>query len=180
MGGLLAFALARAAPDAVKGLYLIDPVYATGDEPYGHFSPRAGAIARRLCAPLLNSFARNGRLSRAVARWIFTRAFDDRARMEAAWIEQRRQIPFEYPRMLSESFGRPEGFELHDFAREVVAPTVLLDRAGEPRFPRLVATLRERLGAAFEHETVSGGHYLQLDNPEAVNASLIRFLERYG
>ena len=84
MGGLLAFALAKAHPDAVRALFLIDPVYATGEE-YGHFSPRAGAVAKFLCTPLLRSFARGGTLSRIVARWVFSRSFEDRARMEAAW-----------------------------------------------------------------------------------------------
>ncbi len=183
MGGLLAFALATRYPASVKALFLVDPVYATGDEAYGHFSPQAGAIARALCTPLLRSFARDGFLSRLVARWVFARAFEDRARMEAAWQQQRRQIPFEYPRMLDESFGRPEGFELRDFAREISIPTALIEGspvAGRMRFPALVRTLGERLGSNFRHEIVAGGHYLQLDRPDEVNALLAQFLERYG
>lgn len=182
MGGLLAFALAFNHADAVKGLFLVDPVYATGDE-YGHFSPRAGAIARFLCRPLLHSFARGGLLSRIVARWVFARSFEDRARMEAAWSQQRLQIPFEYPRMLNESFGKPEGFELTDFAASIVAPVELLEGspvAGRMRFPQLIARLTERLGANFRHEVIPGGHYLQLDRPDEVNARLARFVERYG
>ena len=183
MGGLLAFALARRFPASVRGLFLVDPVYATGEEAYGHFTPRAGAIAKFLCAPLLHSFEHNGVLSRVVARWVFERAFEDRARMEAAWLDQRRQIPFEYPRMLNESFGRPEGFELSDFAREILAPTELLEgtpTAGRMRFPKLVETLGERLGTNFRHEVIAGGHYLQLDRPAEVNARLGQFLQRYG
>jgi pimeloyl-ACP methyl ester carboxylesterase len=182
MGGLLAFALAKAHPDAVRALFLVDPVYATGEE-YGHFSPRAGAIARFLCTPLLRSFARGGALSRIVARWVFARSFQDRARMEAAWCEQRRQIPFEYPRMLDESFGKPAGFELCDFAAAIVAPVELLEGtpvAGRMRFPHLIARLTERLGPNFRHEVIPGGHYLQLDRPDEVNARLARFVERYG
>ncbi len=183
MGGLLAFALARNFPASVKAMFLIDPVYATGDEAYGHFSPRTGAIARFLATPLLRSFEHDGILSRLVARWVFARSFEDRARMEAAWVHQRRQIPFEYPRMLNESFGRPDGFELSDFAREIVAPTELIEGtpvAGRMRFPQLVASLHERLGPNFQHEVIAGGHYLQLDRPVEVNAALARFLERYG
>jgi pimeloyl-ACP methyl ester carboxylesterase len=182
MGGLLAFALAKQYPASVKGLFLVDPVYATGEE-YGHFSPRAGAIARFLCAPLLRSFARGGALSRIVARWVFARSFEDRARMEAAWLEQRRQIPFEYARMLDESFGKPEGFELSDFAGAVVAPVELLEGtpvAGRMRFPHLIAQLSERLGANFRHAVIPGGHYLQLDRPDEVNAHLAAFVERYA
>jgi pimeloyl-ACP methyl ester carboxylesterase len=183
MGGLLAFALARKYAASVRALFLVDPVYATGDEAYGHFSPRTGAIARFLCAPLLRSFERDGMLSRLVARWVFARAFEDRARMETAWQQQRRQVPFEYPRMLNESFGRPEGFELSDFAREIVAPTALIEGSpvpGRVRFPALANTLRERLGPNFRHEIVAGGHYLQLDRPAEINALLAQFLARYG
>ena len=182
MGGLLAFALACDYPDAVKALFLIDPVYATGDDAYGHFSPRAGAVARALCAPLLRSFERDGILSRLVARWVFMHSFEDRSRMEAAWQHQRRQVPFEYPRMLRESFGRPEGFALHDFACEIRGPAALVEGSpvGRPRFPALVATLAERLGPTFVHATIPGGHYLQLDRPDEVNAGLANFLARYG
>jgi pimeloyl-ACP methyl ester carboxylesterase len=182
MGGLLAFALARAQPDAVRGLFLVDPVYATGEE-YGHFSPRTGAVARFLCTPLLHSFAHGGALSRIVARWVFARSFENRARMEAAWAEQRRQMPFEYPRMLNESFGKPVGFELCDFAASIVAPVELLEGTpvpGRMRFSQLIARLTERLGPDFRHEVIPGGHYLQLDRPDEVNARLTQFVERYA
>lgn len=182
MGGLLAFALATDQPADVRGLFLVDPVYANGED-YGHFSPRAGAIARVLCTPLLRSFARGGRLSRIVARWVFSQSFEDRERMEAAWRAQRLQIPFEYPRMLDESFGKPVGFELRDFAAAIDAPVELLEGTpvrGRMRFPRLIAQLTQKLGANFRHEILAGGHYLQLDRPEAVNDRLARFIERYG
>jgi 3-oxoadipate enol-lactonase len=183
MGGLLAFALARDEPERLKGLFLVDPVYATGDAAYGHFTPQAGAIAKFLCAPLLRSFERDGTLSRVVARWLFAQAFTDRARMEAAWTDQRRQVPFEYPRMLEESFGRPEGFTLSNFGREISLPTAVLEgdkKAGRVRFPEMIDALRERLGPQFTSETIHGGHYLQLDRPAEVNARLARFLERLG
>jgi pimeloyl-ACP methyl ester carboxylesterase len=117
-------------------------------------------------------------MSRAVARWVFERAFQDRAHMEAAWQDQRTQIPFEYPRMLRESFVRPVGFELRDFAREIDVPTYLLEGGSpgaRPRFPALTGALHERLGGRFRHETIPGGHYLQLDRPQEVTQRLAAF-----
>jgi pimeloyl-ACP methyl ester carboxylesterase len=139
-----------------------------------------GRFARWLCEPLLRSFEHDGRMSRAISRWVFERAFEDRTRMEAAWADQRTQVPVEYPRMLRESFDRPVGFELRDFASEIAAPTFLLEgsRAGtQPRFPELGVTLRERLGDRFQYEAIAGGHYLQLDRPEQVNRRLAGFVE---
>ena len=185
MGGLLAIALACDRGPAVAGLFLIDPVYA-GDSAaaYGHFSPAAGRVAQALCAPLLRSFENNGRLSRLTARWMFERAFEDRSRMEAAWLDQRRQVPVEYPRMLRESFVGPEGFALRNFAREIGVPTFVLEGSsggtGRARFPALVATLRDRLGTRFCYESIAGGHYLQLDRPHEVNLRLTRFVDAYG
>lgn len=180
MGGLLAIALAANSPNDVAGLFLIDPVYSDGqDSAYGHFLPGTGQIMRVLCEPILRSFESNGWLSRVIARRVFEGAFSDRERMEAAWQFQRRQVPFEYRRLLAESFVRPEGFELRDFAREIRAPTALLDRArsgAQPRFPKLVAALKEQLGGGFAHHAIAGGHYLQLDRPEEVNAYLDAFL----
>ena len=108
----------------------------------------------------------------------FEQSFQDRARMEAAWVDQKQQVPFEYPRMLRESFTRPEGFELRDFARELAVPTFLLEgtrSGGRPRFDALSAKLRERLGQRFTHERIAGGHYLQLDRPADVSLRLARF-----
>jgi len=181
MGGLLAIALACDRHADVAALFLIDPVYSDGSsEAYGHFAPAVGPIARWLCGPLLRSFEHDGKMSRAVARWVFERAFQDRSRMETAWEDQRLQIPFEYPRMLRESFDRPVGFELRDFASEIGVPTTLLEggRPGAaPRFPLLTKALSERLGTRFTHETIPGGHYLQLDRPAEVTQRLAAFVE---
>jgi pimeloyl-ACP methyl ester carboxylesterase len=182
MGGLLAVALACDEPSLVKGLFLIDPVYSDGAH-YGHFAPGLGAIALFVCSPLLRSFESNGPMSRKLSRWMFERSFEDRARMEEAWRDQRGQVPVEYPRMLRESFGNPSGFALRDFASEIVQPTFLLEgTAGKaaPRFRALSATLERRLGDAFTREAISGGHYLQADRPEDVNRRLLRFVETYG
>ena len=178
MGGLLALALAVEESASVRGLFLVDPVYATGEEAYAHFTPAVGRVARVLCAPILNSFHRDGAISRVVSRWLFERAFDDRERMEAAWPDQRTQIPVEYPRMLRESFDGPTGFRLRRFGDAIAVPTTLVDsgKPGDARFPALATSLERALGAAFTHEFIEGGHYLQLDRPEALNASLRRFL----
>ena len=184
MGGLIAIALACDRPQSVKGLFLVDPVYSDGQSGvYGHFAPGMGRVARWMCEPLLRSFERDGKLSQAISRWLFEHAFENRDRMEAAWPDQRTQVPVEYPRMLRESFDRPIGFELRDFAGEVQAPTYLLDvfrQGGRSRFPQLLARLQERLGPRFTHESVAGGHYLQLDRPGEVNQRLRRFLEENG
>jgi pimeloyl-ACP methyl ester carboxylesterase len=179
MGGLLAVALACDRPADVRGLFLIDPVYATGDgDAYGHFGPTAGRLALFLCSPLLRSIAHDGSMSRFISRQMFARVFDDRGRMEAAWTDQRRQIPVEYPRMLREAFGTPSGFTLRDFASEITQPTVVCECAAGGkggRFPELVDALDARLGPAFAHEIIAGRHYLQLDNFEAVNERLRAF-----
>jgi len=182
MGGLLAIALACDVPTSVKGLFLIDPVYSDGED-YGHFSPAFGGIALFLSTPLLRSFERNGLLSRKLSRWMFEQAFEDRARMEEAWSDQRLQIPVEYPRMLRESFGRPTGFTLRDFASEIVQPTYLLEGSmgkGKPRFPKLTTKLERSLGPAFVHDAISGGHYLQADRPAEVNRRLETFVSTYA
>lgn len=181
MGGLLALALAAETPAAVRGLFLIEPVYATGEGAYGHLPPALGRIVRVPFLPLLRSFARDGAASRVVARCMFSLAFENRARCDAAWPDQRTQRPVEYPRMLAEAFDGPTGFALRDFAREIGAPTFVLESSvalRAPRFPQLTRTLGERLGSAFEHEAIRGGHYLQLDQPDAVNARLAAFLAR--
>ncbi len=182
MGGLLALALAADEPQAVRGLFLIDPVYADGDS-VGHLGPVAGRVARVACEPVIGSFARDGRMSRILSRWIFERAFEDRARMEAAWIDQRSQLPIEYPRMLREAFDGPSDFPLRDFTAGIAVPTALLEGSSglrRPRFPRLVERLRARLGERFSYEAIAGGHYLQLDQPAAVNAALRRFLAAWS
>ncbi len=179
MGGLLAIALACDVKADVAGLFLVDPVYATGDGEYGHFAPGIGRFADFVCSPLIRSFARDGAVSRRISRWIFEQSFVDRARMEAAWRDQRTQIPVEYPRMLHESFTGPLGFVPREFAREISVPAFVLQGTasgkGAPRFPRLVDTLRERLGPRFTFESIAGGHYLQLDSPDEVTARLLRF-----
>jgi hypothetical protein len=59
-------------------------------------------------------------------------------------------------------------------------PTLLIEPArGSPRFPRLVSELR-RLGDAFSHLTLDGGHYLQLDRSAAgVTSAIEEFVHRW-
>lgn len=184
MGGLLAIALACDRKPMVRALYLVDPVYSDGNsDSYGHMPPNLGRVALWMCEPLLRSFARGDAFSERLAHWFFAQSFEDRERMEAAWAYQRRQVPIEYDRMLRESFTNPTGFALRDFAAEIDAPTCVVEcyrAGGRPRFPSFVAKLRERLGDRFVEDAVRGGHYLQLDRPEEVNASLGRFLELFA
>ncbi len=176
MGGILAFALAADRPNDVAGLFLIEPVYAA-DGAAGHGGPIAPLLGR-LAAPLVGSVLRDGYVGRFLSRTVFDGSFADRTRKERAWRRQRQQVPVEYPRMMREAFTGPTGFPIRDFARELRCPVVMLDgsaASAAPRFPELVAALRDTLGERFEYRTIDGGHYLQLDRPDAVTARLLEF-----
>ncbi len=181
LGAQLALALARDLPAEVRGLFLIDPFYGAGAKGYGRFTPREGAVAKVLCRPLLDALARDGFVSRFVVRRLFAAAFTDPERRAAAWAGQRRQVPFEYRRMLDDSFGCP-GFDPLDFAVRVDVPIAVLEatKKARGRAPQIVPALRARLGPRFTSETIPGGHYLQLDRPAEVNARIARFLDALG
>ncbi len=179
MGGLLALALAAEQPRAVRGLVLIDPVYA----PDGgtHLEGRGARIARRLFEPLVGSMMRDGRVARTLARFVFAESFVDGDCMRAAWTQQRTQVPVEYPKMMYEAFDGPTNFPNRAFAREISVPTLLFepDASSRPRFPALVRDL-ERLGERFTYLVLDGGHYLQLDRSAArLSASLAEFVARW-
>lgn len=164
MGGLLALALAAERPADVRGLMLVEPVYAPSGGT-GHLSGPLGRLARLAVAPLVRSYARDGALARTLSRWMFERSFEDRERMERAWIAQRTQVPIEYPKMMYEAFDGPTNFRSAAFARDLAMPTLLAEgtvAARGPRFPELVRDL-EHLGDAFSYIRLDGGHYLQLD-----------------
>jgi pimeloyl-ACP methyl ester carboxylesterase len=179
MGGLLALAVAAERPGDVRGLALIDPVYAPDGGTHG------GAVSARLArlalAPLVQSLERNGALARGLARLVFEGAFADRRAMERAWRRQRTQVPVEYPKMMYEAFEGPTGFPNRAFASEIDVPALLIEPAGgSPRFPRLVDELR-RNGEAFTHLTLDGGHYLQLDRSAPhVTRALEEFAGRWS
>ncbi len=173
MGGLLALALAAERPSDVAGLFLIEPVYA----PDGgrHLGGALGGVARVALAPLVASLERDGRVGRALSRWVFKMSFQDRDAMERAWLLQRTQVPVEYPKMMYEAFEGPSDFPNRAFALELTQPVTLLEGSvarRTPRFPELNAVLRERLGPRFTYLQLEGGHYLQLDRPAAVNDAL--------
>ncbi len=172
MGGLLAIAVAAQWPDQINGLVLIDPVYPLDDGASAHDLGPLTPLLLWLMKPLVASFVRDGAVARAIARWIFVNSFTDRARMEVAWRDQRRQVPVEYPKMFFEAFGQPEGFPVIPFATLIDVPVV----AFNPRSTTLVDELTRRLGTRFVCERIPGGHYLQLDRPDDVNERLRRFL----
>jgi pimeloyl-ACP methyl ester carboxylesterase len=183
MGGLLAMALAADEPEQVSGLFLIDPVYANGEDARRHHPPGLGWLLAAVATPLAVSMERDGALSRGLGRWLFSRSFENQLNMERAWLDQRTQVPLEFPRMLREAFEGPEGFDVRDFALEIGCPTYVLEGSSgkrRARFPQLVSTLGARLGERFTYEAIAGGHYLQLDRPEAVTGRLRAFLERYA
>jgi pimeloyl-ACP methyl ester carboxylesterase len=172
MGGLLAIALGAQSPERINGLVLIDPVYPQNDGVSAHDLGPLTPLMLLLMKPLVASFLRDGRVARAISRWMFTHSFTDRERMEEAWRDQRRQVPIEYPKMFYEAFGRPEGFPVQPFADHVDVPVL----AFNPRSRELVETLTRRLGPRFACERLAGGHYLHLDRPAEVNERLRRFL----
>jgi pimeloyl-ACP methyl ester carboxylesterase len=173
MGGLLALALAAERPADVSGLFLIEPVYAP--EGGRHLGGALAGVARVVLAPLVGSVGRDGRVGRALSRWVFEMSFEDRDAMERAWLRQRTQVPVEYPKMMYEAFEGPSDFPNRAFALELTQPVTLLEGSvarRTPRFPELNAVLRERLGPRFTYLQLEGGHYLQLDRPAAVNDAL--------
>lgn len=180
MGAMLALALACETPQQVRGLFLVDPVYAEA----GHRRALLAPVLWAMCAlvsPLVRSYQRDGRLSRSVSRAIFRRAFHDAAAMERAWALQRTQVPLEYPRMLYESIRGVRGFAFRPFAEQLRAPVCLLEALARPgrrsRFAALAERIRTRAGVRCEHDQIEGGHYLQLDRPDAVSARLRKFAQ---
>lgn len=178
MGAMLALSLACEQPGRVSGLFLVDPVYADSGSRPAALRPLLRALCL-LIAPLVHSYQRDGRLSQALSRRIFRRAFLDPVAMEAAWALQRTVVPLEYPRMLYESILGVEGFAFRPFADLVTAPTVILEARQRPQArPRLAAVAqrwRSRHGVRCEYELLEGGHYLQLDRPAAVTERLRAF-----
>jgi pimeloyl-ACP methyl ester carboxylesterase len=177
MGALLALALACERPGQVRGLFLVDPVYAERGDPPRVLTGWTLALTRWVVGVLARSYLADGRLSRGLSRLIFRLAFTDAAARELAWIRQRTQVPLEYPRMLFESFEGVTGFPFRPFADELAVPTCVVEAAsGRPsRFAALAARLRARLGERFRFESVRGGHYLQLDRAPEVSARLLAF-----
>ncbi len=179
MGGLLGLAIAAGRPADIRGLALVDPVYA----PDGgtHAGGALAAVAKLAMAPLVRSLARDGLLARTLSRYVFKASFEDRASMERAWLRQRTQVPVEYPKMIYEAFDGPTGFPNRAFASELEVPTLLIEpESGAPRFPRLVNEL-QRLGDAFTYVALDGGHYLQLDRSAVhVTRALEEFVDRWS
>jgi pimeloyl-ACP methyl ester carboxylesterase len=181
MGGLLAMALACELPDAVAGVFLVDPVYAeAGTLPVA--IPRVVTWGLRLVvSAVAKSFQVDGWLGRAVAWPIFSWAFHDRAARDRTWPLQRQQVPLEHPRMLLESVDGVAGFPFSPFADRVKAPVHLVEALMRPgsrsKFETVKPRLQATLGARATFQSVVGGHYLQLDRPGEVNVQLLQFLQ---
>lgn len=180
MGAMLALALACEQPQRVRGLFLVDPVYADA----GHRPALLQPLLALLCwmvSPLVRSYQHDGALSRAVSRQFFRRAFHDAEAMERAWVLQRQVVPLEYPRMLYESIRGVRGFDFRPFADLVTAPTFIVEARSHPgarsRFTRVVERFRARAGVRCGHEAIDGGHYLQLDRPGEVTRRLEHFAQ---
>jgi pimeloyl-ACP methyl ester carboxylesterase len=186
MGGLIALALACERSDAVRGLFLIDPVYSDGNGDRHVMLPKpALSLVRLAIAPIARSYMRDGRLSRTISRWIFEQAFEDRVAMERTWELQRTQVPVEYPQMLYEAFEGVSNFPFHPFADVVSVPTYLVEAAStrgpkRSRFSGLAARLRARLGDDSTYDVIPGGHYLQLDRPHEINERIATFARSLG
>lgn len=180
MGAMLALALACEQPQRVRGLFLVDPVYADSGTRPAALRPLL-ALLCVLVSPVLRSYQRDGWLSRAITRHFYRWAFVDAAARERAWALQRTVVPLEYPRMLKESITGVEGFAFRPFADLVTAPTFILEAQrrprDRPRFDAVVARLRARAGVRCEHQLLPGGHYLQLDRPAQVNERLLAFAD---
>jgi pimeloyl-ACP methyl ester carboxylesterase len=178
MGAMLALALACEQPLRVRGLFLVDPVYADSGSRPVLLQPLL-ALLCWLLSPVVRSYQRDGRLSRAISRRFFRWAFLDTAAMEQAWAWQRTVVPLEYPRMLYESIAGVQGFAFRPFADLVTAPSCILEARRRPRsgsrFGGLVARMRARTPVRCEHEVLDGGHYLQLDRPAQVTGRLLVF-----
>jgi pimeloyl-ACP methyl ester carboxylesterase len=176
MGGLIAMALAADHPGDVAGLFLLEPVYTPG-APAPPVPALAASAARFVLTTLAKALPPGGALAEALARAFFRAAFSDRSAMERAWPEQRDQPIVEFPAMAIEMLEG--GFRPRAYARELRAPTLLLEGSiarRRPRFPELVEDLRLALGSRFRYEVAEGGHYLQLDRPELVSRLLDEFV----
>ncbi len=179
MGGLIALALACEQPAAVRGVFLVDPVYAdSGALPVA--IPRVVlALLRVVIGAVARSFLRDGWFGRVVSWPFFRWAFQDRATRDRTWQLQREQVPLEYPRMLFESLHGVTGFPFNPFADRVDVPVMLVEalaaRGSSSRFSHVKARLAARLGDRARTAAIVGGHYLQLDRADQVTPLLRTF-----
>ncbi len=187
MGGLIALALACEKAQAVRGLFLIDPVYSDGNGDRHVMLPKPLiALVRLIVAPIARSYMRDGKVSRVISRKIFEQAFEDRVVMERTWALQCTQVPVEYPQMIFEAFEGVSNFPFQPFADVVSMPTYLVEASSarwskRSRFSGLAARLRARLGEDATYDVIPGGHYLQFDRAREINeriATFVRSLER--
>jgi pimeloyl-ACP methyl ester carboxylesterase len=179
MGGLLALALACERPHAVRGVFLVDPVYAESGAIPVRIPGFLVAALRLFLSAVARSFLRDGWLGRAVSWPIFRWSFHDAEARRRTWPLQRAQVPLEYPRTLLESVDGVTGFPFQPFADLITVPTHLVDalprKGARSRFTQVVERLRARLDERASSASIVGGHYLQLDRPAELNAQLLAF-----
>jgi pimeloyl-ACP methyl ester carboxylesterase len=180
MGGLLALALACRPQSGVRGLFLVDPVYADRGDPPVRFPAPLLWLIHAFVSMVARSFRTDGWLGRAMAWPFFKWAFHDRHARDEAWTSQRKQVPLEYPRMLHESFDGVTGFPFQPFADVVNVPVLLVEALSRPgarsRFSSEVERLKARLGEDAVHHGLVGGHYLQLDCPQQLTELLVDWI----
>jgi pimeloyl-ACP methyl ester carboxylesterase len=157
LGGLFALALAASRPGDVAGLFLVEPVYLSGSSAFLPLAgiPGFGLVWLTFLLALAEGLRYDALPAKLYARALFARSFRNRAAMERAWLQQRRQKPFEYRQALLELTGASTRFPRRQFAREVSCPV--------------------RLSPDFTRRVIRGGHYLQLDAEQPVLAELRDF-----
>jgi 2-succinyl-6-hydroxy-2,4-cyclohexadiene-1-carboxylate synthase len=176
MGGRLALHLALAAPSRVHALLLesASPGLAGEEE---------RAARREADESLAASLEREG-LEAFVARWEAQPLFACQARLPAAEREQQRALRLSHDaRGLAASLrGMGAGVPppLHHRLAELTMPVLLLAGEQDEKFRALAVAMRERLPRAHLAVVPQAGHSVHLEQPEAFETAVLRFLAESG
>jgi lipase len=169
-GGLIAWEIARAAPDAIKRLVLVDPAM-TIDVDFGRY--RAAEALALVWPDRVSAFSDMVAGREASAHWSIAldvavgldatsdgnvkEAVSDEA-VRACWLEQ-------LPRPLSESTFR--------------GPTLLLEAGQENGAfltPTALAELKRQLGENLQHEVLDLPHTITADGPDILATRIRKFV----